>query len=215
MQVQDLERRWRRLCERVGAEGDPGAVFALLDRCYREPHRHYHTWEHVEECLRVLDWARPLAAEPEAVEMALWFHDAVYDPRAGDNEERSADLARQSAAAMGVEQGFAGRVGELILATRLGPPKSGGGAGDALLVGDVDLSILGSPPRRFRRYERSIRREYAWVPLPEYRLRRGQLLQGLLARPQLYATGPFRERYEARARQNLHWSLQRLGLPPG
>ena len=69
-----LQRRWLGFWRQVGAQGDPLAVFAALDRRYREPHRHYHTWEHIGECLDVLGWARPLAQDLAAVEMALWFH---------------------------------------------------------------------------------------------------------------------------------------------
>ena len=208
-----LERRWRAFWTRSGARGDPGTVFVELDRRYREPHRHYHTWEHIEECLQLLEWARHLADDPAAVEMALWFHDAVYDPRGGDNEERSARLARESAAAMGLREQLAERIGELILVTRVGAPEPDRGSSDALVVGDVDLAILGRSPRRYRRYEAAIRREYAWVPVEEFRRRRAAILQGLLARPRLYATDLFRSRFEARARANLHGSLRRLGFP--
>jgi len=197
----------------VGAQGDPLAVFAALDRRYREPHRHYHTWEHIGECLDVLGWARPLAQDPAAVEMALWFHDAVYEPRGVDNEERSACLAREAAGAMGLSEELGRRVAALIQDTRIGSPGAASRGADSRLITDVDLSILGRPRGRYRRYEAAIRREYARVPLEEFRRRRGELLGDLLSRPRLYATELFRDRYEARARENLRWSLGRLGFP--
>ena len=56
-------------------------------------HRAYHTLRHIEACLA---WMRDAPLEDDdriAAEFAIWFHDAVYDTRASDNEERSADLA--------------------------------------------------------------------------------------------------------------------------
>ncbi|MBN1836583.1 MAG: hypothetical protein JW820_12085 [Spirochaetales bacterium] len=224
-----LRRRWGGFWARVGARGDPAGEFLGLDRRYRERGRHYHNWEHICECLQVLDRANAPADPPGAVELAVWFHDAVYDPRRRDNEERSAALARETAARMGLEEELGRRAAALVLATRIEGPATaegqatGGGleaspdrsaAGkDVCLVRDVDLSILGRPVRRYRRYEREIRREYAWVPAGEFRRRRGELLRALLARERVYSTEFFRRRYEARARRNLRWSLRRLGVP--
>ena len=226
-------------------------VFAELDRRYRESGRHYHTWEHIRECLEELDRARKqgeageaaavetAAVDTAAVQTALWFHDAVYDPRAADNEERSARLARDVVRSMGLSETFGRRVEALILATRVDPTagseqtadrgedgetmgeRGGDGAwrgegpsrSDIRLIRDVDLSILGKPPRRYRRYELDIRREYAWVPVEEFRRRRGALLRQLLSRRRLYGTELFRNLYEVRARGNLRWSLRRLGFP--
>ncbi len=86
--------RWQRIWQEAGAVGDPGPCCERLITAYSAPDRHYHNLDHISECLGELDAARHLAADPVAVELALWFHDAVYDSRATANEERSADLAR-------------------------------------------------------------------------------------------------------------------------
>jgi predicted metal-dependent HD superfamily phosphohydrolase len=167
---------------------------ALLDRlldCYREPHRRYHTLRHLEECFARFDELRDVASDPDAVELAIWFHDAIYEPRRGDNEARSAEWARSTVGE---------RVAELVMATRHDAVPADI---DARVLVDVDLWILGSPPQRFEEYERQVREEYAWVPAPLYRRRRRQILESLLARPTIYSTGRFIERYEAQARRNL------------
>ncbi len=165
----------------------------LLDRLrdrYAEPHRHYHTLEHIEHCLEEFD---PLqAADPEAVELAIWFHDAIYDTRRHDNEERSAEWLLQ-------ELPEARRAAALILVTKHHKAST---PDEALLV-DVDLAILGQSEERFDRYERQIRAEYAWVPEDVFRRKRAELLDGFLARPFIYGTEPFRAKYEAAARANL------------
>src|SRR5207249_3206443 len=100
------------------------------------------------------------AFDREAIEMAIWYHDAVYDSRAKDNEEQSADLAEKAGKTAGVSSGFLARVRELILATKhVMPPEDA----DAALLVDVDLSILGQSGDRFDQYEEQIRREYDWV----------------------------------------------------
>jgi len=169
-------------------------ILALLKARYAEPHRHYHTLEHIEHCLAEFDPRQ--AREPEAVETAIWFHDAIYDTHRSDNEERSAAWLlelmpeRKTAAAM-------------IRVTKDHRPST---PDEALLV-DVDLAILGQPPEAFDRYERQIREEYAWVPGFLFRRKRAAILRGFLERPFIYGTEPFRAKYEGRARENLTRSL--------
>lgn len=175
---------------------------------HSEPWRAYHVLAHVEHCLDELDRVRELACDADAVEAALWFHDAVYVPGRADNEARSARLARETLAAGGADERRQDVVARLILATRHGAPAEGA---DERLIADVDLAILGADPARFDAYERDVRREYAAVPAPVFRARRAELLQGFLDRPQIYGTEPLRKRYEAAARRNLARSIAALG----
>jgi len=182
-------------------------VLEELLRRYAEPHRAYHDLAHVLDCLDELDAARSIADDPDAVEMAIWFHDAIYDPGSADNEDRSARLAADRLAGAGMGSDFIGRVAALIAATRHDRPAEGGDAG---LLCDVDLAILGKDPARFDRYEAAIGKEYAWVPPEVFAARRAAVLASFLARDSIYATAAFRERYERRARENLERSLRKL-----
>jgi predicted metal-dependent HD superfamily phosphohydrolase len=188
---------WRQL----GGSADP-SLFQQLVACYGEPHRKYHTARHLEECFQKLDEAR--VERPAEIELALWFHDAIYDTRRQDNEQRSADWAHASALQAGVSHGVAERVHALIMTTRHDAVPSGA---DAELLVDVDLSILGAPPERFDKYEQQIREEYAWVPDFVFRRKRAEILEGFLARPAIFSTAHFRARYERQARENLARSL--------
>jgi predicted metal-dependent HD superfamily phosphohydrolase len=176
---------------------------ALLAR-YAEPHRHYHTQQHLAECLGLLDDIRTLATDPAAVELALWFHDAIYDVPGQRNEERSADWAFDALQAAGARDGLPATVRRLVLCTRHDAVPD---AGDERLVVDIDLAILGAGPERFAEYERQIRAEYAHVPEPLFRSKRGEILRGFLARPAIYGTAAFRQRFEATARRNLQGAL--------
>src|SRR6059036_2291770 len=149
--------RWLALWRTAGVAEAPAEWYERLTTAYAEPHRHYHNQQHIAECLAEFDQARHLAGQPAAVELALWFHDAVYDSKAGDNEEQSAALLKRCAA----EGRMAGSVSEtaarLVMATKNHAVDADS---DAALMVDVDLSILGQTEERFSEYEQQIRHEY-------------------------------------------------------
>ncbi|HWQ91063.1 MAG TPA: N-methyl-D-aspartate receptor NMDAR2C subunit [Clostridia bacterium] len=198
--------RWARLWRQVAAAGDPQMVYRELISRYSEPHRHYHNLEHLAECLIEYDSAWLLAENPIAVELAIWFHDSVYDPHARDNEERSAELARLRIEQAGGTK-ISGAVAALVLATKTHDPAL---HPDAPLLVDVDLSILGKSKERFREYEAQIRREYEWVPESTFAVGRARILEKFLARQRIYATELFFSKYEQRARINLQNSISNL-----
>ncbi len=178
-----------------------------LAQLYAEPHRHYHNAEHINDCLLEFDRVRTQANKPLNIELALWFHDAIYDPRAPDNEEQSADLARRCLNELGAEAQVCESVTRLILATKR---HDGLFHPDAPLMVDLDLSILGQPAARFQAYEASIRKEYDWVPAHIFTHKRAEILDNFLARERIYHTEYFFRRYETTARANLRESIKHL-----
>jgi predicted metal-dependent HD superfamily phosphohydrolase len=203
--LSDLNR-WRALWARIGARTAPEGVHRDLERRYSEPHRAYHNLEHVADCLRQLDAARQLAENADAVELALWFHDVVYDTRASDNEQQSACLAREVLGEAGVSAPLISNVCALVIATE---HHAAANEGDAQLVVDIDLSILGRSAEQFDRYDRAIRQEYAWVPDEVFRTTRAAILERFLQRPAIYSLPFFRDRYESQARRNLQRAIDR------
>ena len=199
--------RWTELWTRLGAKSDGTAVFDRLLRAYAEPARAYHTATHINDCLDQFDRHRALVSNPDEVEAAIWFHDAVYLPGASDNEARSAELATSALKAAEVSPARIFRIGALILTTQHSEIPSDP---DAQLLCDVDLSILGRLPPAFDAYEREIRQEYAWVPEAQYRQARSRILAGFLTRAAIYQTAAFADRYEPQARKNLTRALANL-----
>jgi len=198
---------WRAVWRELGAKSGDEALYRDLLACWSEGHRRYHTLQHLRECMAQFDPVREMARHPAEVELALWFHDAFYDPRRSDNEERSADWARDCVLRAGVPADVAGRVHALVMATRhQAVPEDP----DAQLLVDVDLSILGAEPARFDESDRQIREEYAHVPDGEFRAGRRRVLREFLARPRLYSTEHFHSALDARARDNLRRALARL-----
>lgn len=210
--------RWAALWRALGAP-EPHPVEELLAR-YEEPHRAYHVRAHLAECLARFDAARALAVRPAEAECALWYHDAVYDPRAADNEARSGELAAAATARAGLAPDAVARVRALVMATRHEAVAARADAspvgGDAVpapidvaLVVDADLGILAADAARYAEFEREVREEYAWVPLPVFRARRAAILETFLQRPRLFTSGAF-DADEARAHSNLTNAISAL-----
>jgi predicted metal-dependent HD superfamily phosphohydrolase len=198
--------RWEALLTGLGARPE-AETFSKLKSAYAEKHRAYHTSRHIDECLSLLDEFNHLAVHAAEVECALWFHDAIYEPMSSSNEERSADLASDFGRRMGVSADSMARIRSHILATRhVGLPADG----DARLVVDIDLAILGSEPNRYAEFERDVRKEYRWVPGIIYRSKRAEILRSFLDRPRIYHWEAVHERLEAQARSNVSQAIRTL-----
>ena len=196
--------RWSTVCIDAGivpSESD----YRRVRRAWGGMGRHYHTLTHLESCLRELDGARELALRPAEVELALWFHDAIYRSWRRDNEARSADLAATALRAAPAET--VRRVRQMILATMHDDADF---TGDTALVVDIDLAILGAPPEAYSRFEQAIRREYWWVSRARYVAGRSKILERILGRGAIYTHDPFYERYESAARANVTAALAAL-----
>ena len=189
-----FEGLWSRC---IGADAD--TVFDELDALYREPHRRYHTGAHIEHCLHQLDLAADRMDEPETVEMALWFHDAIYDIPTEDNERRSAELFAARAAGRGSER-LRSTLPRLVMATTHREPPV---TLDESFIVDIDLSSFGLPWEAFLRDSRAVRAEFSQATDAEFYPRQRKFLESLVARPVFCFTEFFRDRHEARARENI------------
>lgn len=201
-----LTRHWQTLWRDAGATPAPDLLPRLF-AAYSEPHRHYHTLQHLGECLAHLQTMAQVPDHPVDVGLALWFHDAILESGRQDNEARSADWARQAILDAGLPASMADRVADLIMATCHHATPTGI---DAEVLVDIDLGILGAPSARFDEYERQVREEYAFLPDSVFRQGRLQVLQHFMERPRLFSTAAFFGRYEAQARENLIRSIGRL-----
>lgn len=198
--------RWNALCLRLGMEVD-GKTYNELIAAHAQPHRAYHTLDHIAACLRHLDIVQHNLRNPEEVEMALWFHDAVYDPFSASNEEDSAEWAADWLQDRGAAKPVFIRIADHILATKSHhTPESL----DGQYMLDIDLSILGTSPAIYDEFEVNIRREYKRVPAFIFRKKRKAILEGFLARDQIYATPYFHEKLETAARVNLLRAVSQL-----
>jgi len=199
-------QRWAQLMTQWGFGGND-KTFVALNAAYAEPGRYYHDRKHVSACLQWLDRCRTKMHHPHEVELAIWFHDAIYQPFAQDNERQSAIWADKFLQQNGAGAEVRRRLEALIMATEhRGKPESS----DESLLLDIDLAILGTPAEDYAAFETAVRLEYAQVLWPVYRERRMQVLANFLSRPALYSNEPFVAELSAQARCNLNWAIQRL-----
>ena len=196
--------RWSKACIQVGVAPDE-SDYRRIRRAWRGMGRHYHTLSHLEACLREFDAVQELALRPAEVELALWFHDAIYRSWRRDNESQSAALAERTLRVAPVDT--VERIRQMILATT---HREAGFTGDTALMLDIDLAILGAPPEIYAQFERAIRREYWWVPRARFVEGRGRILRSLLERPAIYQQDRLYEKYEQPARANLAAALKQL-----
>jgi predicted metal-dependent HD superfamily phosphohydrolase len=199
-----LLENWQDLTQNSPAR-EAGLLFEELSRLYSSPHRAYHNLHHI---VALLEQARRFETRIDdfiLVGFAIWFHDAVYDTRKKDNEERSAEYAVSSLARL---QSPASQVRDLILATR--KHDNAGLPPDGALFLDFDLSILGVEPGAYEKYAAAIREEYSWVPSLLYRRERRKVLKSFLRRDRIYFTDVMFDLYEAPARHNIETELAAL-----
>lgn len=209
-----LDRAWVTTAAAAGARGDVAAVGARLLAAWTEPHRGYHDLRHLTEVLRRVDElagpGRLDAAGATAVRLAAWFHDAVYDPRATDNEDASARRADQDLAALQVPPGVRTEVARLVRLTASHDPSPDDLRGAVLC--DADLGVLAAPAQRYAGYVQGVRREYAHLPDATFRAGRAAVLRRLLERPRLYSS-PGATGWEEPARAAVTAELRALSGP--
>jgi len=204
--IVSLSRRWLLLTDSLGMDDkEARRAFAGLVTRYTEKWRFYHTLEHVEAVLDTAEELKDLANDYTAVQLAVWFHDVVYDPRAEDNEVRSAEYARRTLAELGLAPEMVKRVSDLILTTISHQAEAGDI--DAQILIDADLATLGVDEARFLNQSEALRQELSWLPDEEYRQNREKILTGFLERERIFYSDQLFDTLEDKARRNLTWAL--------
>lgn len=202
-----IEKKWQKLWNKIYAIGDSEIVFSDLVARYSESQRAYHTIDHIQHCLCEFSKIESGLINPQEVELAIWYHDAIYDTTTKDNEEKSAKLFVEMARFISLHDGMIKPVERLIMITKHDkPPKSY----DERIIIDVDLSILGQPYDSYDRYAMQIQKEYDWMPKDQFNAGRAQVLNKFLERPWIYSTAYFKNLYETNARNNIQRELDTL-----
>jgi len=173
---------------------------------YSETYRAYHNVQHISDCLEKLDLFCKELENWNVIELAIWFHDAVYNPYAKNNELNSADVAVDFLRKAGAKESLFERVTNLILATR---HNSTATSEEEKIISDIDLSILGASPDVYERYSKNIRKEYKLIPSTIFRKKRKEILTEFLEREPLFQTPLFRNRFEKQAKENIKRELEK------
>ena len=171
-----------------------------LIQAYNEPGRHYHTLDHIECCLGLFVDIKDVADNPDALALSIWFHDAIYKPGAGDNEQRSADWFM--AESKGV---FDDDLRDTVYAHIMATLHCGAEIEDhdAQLMIDIDLASFGMPWPVFLRDSENVRKELPHLSDAEFYPKQCAFSQGLLEKPRFFQSDYFYQHYENQVRRNL------------
>lgn len=204
--------RWKDLMHSMNLP-ESMSTYASLVGAYQQKHRYYHTVEHINAMLGHFDSCSNTSGYPCELELSIWFHDAIYAPFSSTNEVDSAAWAERFLREHQYDENATQRVSRMILATRhdhTDNTEETQEHHDTQLLVDIDLSILGTTPEVYDRYETLIRKEYRRVPSFIYKRKRRALLESFLAKPKIYQTPTFEDRYEKSARLNLSRAIKAL-----
>lgn len=185
-------------------------ILEELVKIYSQPHRHYHNLKHIQQILDCLDEVRSQIQNITILQLATWFHDVVYNPRASDNEEQSIIFTSKTLQKLNLSTESLEKVKTIILLTKT--HQYFGCDRDIQTFLDADLSILGSTPLEYQAYMTAVRREYEWVSKQEYCLKRKTILEKILNQKRIYKTDYFYQKLETQARENIEKEIQILKL---
>ncbi len=198
--------RWIALMSAMGFEPSIGC-YDVLYAAYSEKHRFYHTVTHIDAMLVHFDVVKELADRPAELEIAIWFHDAIYKPFSKSNELESAMWAKEFILSKGYGQMGSERVYNLIMATLHNGQVQ---VNDEKLIVDIDLTVLGTSPEIYDEFEQNVRKEYKMVPSIIYRKKRKKLLKSFLSNDSIYNLEYFKNKYESSARHNISKAIEML-----
>jgi len=205
----DLQKSWNALLHPFNpTPTTANNWYAKLTTAYQSEARHYHNLQHIQHMLTWLESTWQETEETKTIATyATWFHDAIYDSKASDNEDQSADLATQAETDLQIPTHIATQAADWIQRTKSHDP---GESKECAHFLDCDLAILGAPEHMYSEYAAAIRREYAWVEEQAYRAGRAKVLRGFLERERIYITDTMSQQLEVQARRNLQKELDSL-----
>jgi len=195
-----LYSQWQNLCDHLQVSPQKD-IFDQITNHYSEPQRHYHTLNHINSCLQELEPIRASLNDPEAVETAIWFHDFVYDPGPNQNEEKSAQFAKDILQATGLSSEFTAKVSDLILSTKHISPSE---ESDTQYLNDIDMAILGQSSDIFDKFDQDIEKEFIIFYSPEIYLNgRIKFFDTMLNRENIFLTDHFKNKCQKQAQENI------------
>ena len=198
--TEPFQQYWAQFSSQLKLDAQQTCIlFHLLFNAYTESQRYYHTIQHIVECLDLFHQIKEQLNDTIAIELAIWFHDVIYDPKAIDNEEQSAELMQKSCSNLLASDQIQ-KVYDWIIATKKHQALTDQ---DLNYLLDIDLAILGNSTARFAEYEQQIQQEYTWVESDLYKLKRAEVLQYFYQMQPIYQTHYFNHLFEDQAKQNL------------
>lgn len=204
-----MAEQWMRLMAHYQVDDEASRLmYSKIDEAYGGEGRYYHNMTHIENVLDSISELRSLANDYHAIQLAVWFHDIVYETERQDNEARSASYGYEALIELGIDEVIAARVRDLILVTA--DHRAPDGDMDAKILIDADLAPLAADQALFAIQSEDIRKEAAGMPVEAFIDSRRRFLNGMLDRERIYLTPQFHNSLEEKARENIKGSLAAL-----
>ncbi len=198
--LDSFQALWQR-CLRAGIKDESSTeVYHRLIKAYKEPQRVYHTLNHIKSCFAMFEEVKHLPDNPDALALAIWFHDAIYEIGNNDNEQRSADWFMSETNDL-----FDDKLREQVYAHIMATLHCGHEIEnlDSQYMVDIDLSSFGKPWPEFLRDSGYVRKERPDISDEVFYAKQCDFQKVLIERPRFYQSDFFFEHYEDQARQNL------------
>lgn len=207
MKQSDMKDKWQHLASQIGMRDAGAKTFDALVQRYTEPNRYYHNLQHIDSCLSQWEQYPHDVQDPLSLQLAIWFHDAIYDTNRNDNEEQSALWATEQLSQYSLDKAICTQIQKLICATDHRQEFTNG---DCSLIQDIDLTILGSSNKAYTQYTQAIRQEYQQYSDEDYRAGRSKMLKTFLSKKEIYKTPYYQSSLEKIARKNIEHELNEL-----
>lgn len=206
----NLKNAWQELATKYQPNSSVvDEIFNKIATHYQEQTRAYHCLGHIKLLLEMAEEIKEHIDNYDIVRFAIWFHDLIYNTHKSDNEDQSANIARECLAQLNIPGAIREQVAYFIIATKTHTIEEQD-TKDLKLFLDLDLSILGADPEIYHSYAEGVRKEYNWVPGFLYSINRKKILKKFLSRSTLYFSAEMAAKFEAQARKNVADELAKL-----
>ncbi len=185
-------------------------LFSELIEMYEQEGRYYHNLKHIERMLSFLERRVDRIEDWVSIQLAVWFHDCIYDIHDSKNEERSADFARKRLSDLGISEDLVEKVADLILLTKKHEITTKYFNYDTKIFLDSDLISLGGSFEEYSKIFERIKKEYSEIPSEVFKNGRRVFLQSILSKPRIFYTDEMFVEFEQDARRNLEKELVNL-----
>ena len=203
--IDKVKYRWNELIQQYCRDTSlTDRFFEEIEKKYTARSRYYHNLQHIAALLQLCEQYTDRLTDKYVVELAVFYHDIIYNVLRKDNEPRSALLAIKRLYAVGVPEDKITQVKLFIEATQTHSiTGTVVNTHDLQLFLDFDMSILGAGWNDYLEYTKQVRREYRVYPDKLYIPGRTKFLEHCLQTQHIFQTPEFRETYEAAARANM------------
>jgi predicted metal-dependent HD superfamily phosphohydrolase len=206
-----LKKKWFQLSGKYSDDIEiQHSIFEKIISSYSNKSRHYHDLSHLQKMFETILTFESILLNPDCVHFAIWFHDIIYDAKRSDNEERSAEYAKNELRKLNTDATLINSVSDLILHTKTHTIINKNESIDMQFFLDTDLVILGGNENEYIKYLEGVRKEYDHVPAILYKMGRKKILKKFLEQKYIYRTNEFRVRFEKKARENIQFEIDQL-----